>query len=131
MPLGSRHDSADRIEPVGAGHERDARLKAQIAQCEMRIVFGDVRRVRHDEIEALARDRIEPLPRREHHVANALRLRIFARKGERFRGTVDRGHTRVTAVTRNADRHATTPSAQIEHLALLFLRDACEREFHQ
>src|SRR3989449_9662844 len=48
----------DRIKAVGTRYQGAARLESEVP--EMRISFGDVRWIGHDEVEALARQRLEP-----------------------------------------------------------------------
>src|SRR4051812_32537732 len=49
----SGNDFPERIEAIGAGHERGERLEAQIG--EVRVTVGHVRRVGDHDVEALAR----------------------------------------------------------------------------
>ena len=118
QPPGSRwegaaaHDGFDRVEPVGATHQRGAGFVRE--RSERRVAGGDVGWIRSDDVEAAAGQRIEPRAFEEAQVPQPEPGGVALRDGKR-RGThVRRRHRGVRALMGDSERDRAAARAEIE-----------------
>ena len=123
-------DRAQRIEPVGPGCQRAPRLEAQVALSEVRVAVGHVRGVRDHEVEALARQRLEPAPlaqfdrqRQAHRVAPG----DLERLGRGLGGD----HPGARPVALDRERHRAAAGSQVDRARRLAVSQAGERQLDQ
>src|SRR5271166_5307594 len=90
MERGARDDGGKSLEARAAPHESDRGLRGEAL--ERGVAVGDVRRIRHDQIEALAGHGIEPGPLAPLDVIEREGAPVLARHVEGGRRYVDADH---------------------------------------
>ena len=100
-----RQRRAQRIEAVGARHQRRHGLEPDIAFAKMRIAGGDIRRVAGDQSKgSRRRQRTNQSPRTNRTFAICEASRIFASDGQRRFRAVRRDDGRPRALMRDRER---------------------------
>ena len=121
-------DAANIVQPVGATHQRLARLVRQRRQ--VRVVRRDVGRVADDEVKALVRQRAKPVAVAQVQFQPEPR-RVARCDGQRVGTGIDGRHARARPLSRQRQRNGAAAGAQIEHAAARIGRQQGQRPVDQ
>ena len=118
---GLRHQGAQDRVAVGPGEERARRLMGELRRERLRLVLGEVGRVRDEEVETLAADRLEEgtLGKLDTR-GEAKHLRVRPRHRKRLRRDVGGEQARLLPLMRKrkGDRARARPEIEHAHLAI-------------
>ena len=124
-------DDADVVQAVAAGGQCADRLMAQVALPQVRIAVGDVGRVAGDQVEALARQRRQPMTVAEIHTRQPERLGIATRHRERGLAGVGGDDPRTGALVGERQRDRTGAGAQVGDVQGMAFGQAFQRQFDE
>lgn len=129
--MGAGHDAAQVFQAVGAVGQRAARLETHVALPQVRIVAGDIGRVGHDQVEALAcRQRAVPATLDETHRGG--QLPRIARGHRQRRGADIAGHhAGIAPCQGDRDGDGAAAGAQVQHRGRGLSGHGLQRGFHQ